>query len=116
MKVELPDWVTEFPGGVTVSGKDGTILYLNDRAAKTFEADGGRSLVGKDLMACHRKDRSREIIKRIMDTEEPNAYTIEKGGLRKLIFQAPWYVEGEPAGLVELSLVIPDEMPHFKRD
>ena len=36
MKVELQDWVTEFPGGVTVSGKDGTILYLNDRAAKTF--------------------------------------------------------------------------------
>jgi transcriptional regulator with PAS, ATPase and Fis domain len=116
MSANMPDWIAEFPGGVTVSGKDGTILYLNDRAAKTFESDGGQALVGKDLMACHKTERAKAIIKRIMETEEPNVYTIEKRGQKKLIFQAPWYEDGELGGLVELSLVIPEEMPHFKRD
>jgi len=111
----LPDWATEFPGAVTVAGKDGTILYMNDKAAKTFEREGGRSLIGTDLMACH-NENSRGIIRRIMDEEKPNVYTIEKKGIKKLIFQAPWYESGELAGLVELSLEIPFELPHFKRE
>lgn len=112
---EVPDWATEFPGAVTVSGKDGTILYMNDRAAKSFEKSGGRSLVGSDLMACH-NENSRAIIRRIMDEEKPNVYTTEKAGVKKLIFQAPWYASGELAGLVEISVEIPFELPHFKRD
>jgi hypothetical protein len=115
MAESMPSWAAEFPGAVTVSGKDGTILYMNDTAAAGFSDDGGRALVGKDLMACHRKERSREIIRRIMDTEEPNVYTIEKKGVKKLIYQSPWYESGELAGLVELSLEIPWELPHFKR-
>jgi hypothetical protein len=43
-------------------------------------------------------------------------YTIEKNGVRKLIFQAPWFQDGKYAGLVELALEIPAEMPHFVRD
>ncbi len=115
MDDNMPAWATEFPGAVTVSGKDGSILYLNDKAARTFEAQGGRELVGKDLMSCH-NEKSKTAIRRIMETEEPNVYTIEKKGVRKLIYQAPWYESGELAGLVELSLEIPAEMPHFKRD
>ena len=46
---------------------------------------------------------------------ENNAYTIEKGPLRKLIYQTPWYEKGEIAGLVEFSLEIPAEMPHYVR-
>jgi transcriptional regulator with PAS, ATPase and Fis domain len=114
METEAPAWATEFPGAITVSGKDGSILYLNDKAASTYEADGGRELIGKDLMTCH-TERSKDIIKRIMDTEEPNVYTIEKKGVRKLIYQAPWYESGELAGLVEISLEIPELLPHFKR-
>jgi len=115
MNESPPDWALEFPGGVTIAGKDCTILYLNDKAAKTFASDGGKSLIGKDLMACH-NDRSKTIIRRIMETEEPNVYTIEKKGVKKLIYQAPWYKDGELGGLVELSLEIPFEMPHYKRD
>ncbi len=114
MSDDMPPWATEFPGAVTVSGKDGTILYLNDKAAKTFAADGGKALVGKDLMACH-NDNSKAIIRRITESEEPNVYTIEKKGVKKLIYQSPWYEAGELAGLVELSLEIPFDMPHFKR-
>jgi transcriptional regulator with PAS, ATPase and Fis domain len=115
MKANMPDWVTEFPGAVTVSGKDGTILYLNDKAARTFSGDGGQDLVGKDLMACH-SEKSKAMLRRMMDTEESNAYTVEKKGVRKFIFQTPWYEGGELAGLVELSMEIPFELPHFKRD
>ncbi|HTX73401.1 MAG TPA: hypothetical protein VMC79_11290 [Rectinemataceae bacterium] len=111
----IPDWVTEFPAAVTVTGKDGTILYMNDKSARTFEKDGGRSLVGRDVLACH-NENSKAIIRRIIDDEKPNVYTIEKKGVKKLIFQAPWYSSGELAGLVELSLEIPFELPHFNRD
>ena len=36
--------------------------------------------------------------------------------VRKLIYQAPWYRDGVHAGLVELSLELPADMPHFVRD
>ncbi|MCX7024936.1 MAG: hypothetical protein NT080_09985 [Spirochaetes bacterium] len=112
-----PDWVKRFPGAVTVSDRDHAIRYLNDKSAATFASDGGQSLVGKDLMACH-KERSKEIIRGILESGKPNVYTIEKKGVRKLIFQSPWYEEGSdvPAGLVELSLELPTNMPHFIRD
>jgi hypothetical protein len=111
----MPSWIEEFPGSVTVSGKDGTILYMNDAAARVFEKSGGKSLVGSYLAACH-NEKSSAKIRAIMEEERPNVYTIEKAGRRKLLYQAPWYVSGELAGVVELSLEIPAELPHFKRD
>jgi len=42
-------------------------------------------------------------------------YTIEKKGIKKLIYQAPWYENGEFSGVVELSIPIPFEMPHYIR-
>ena len=45
-----------------------------------------------------------------------NAYTIEKRGVRKRIYQAPRFRDGAFQGLVELSLEIPESMPHFVRD
>ena len=51
-----------------------------------------------------------------MKTHGTNAYTIEKAGVKKLIYQAPWFHDGGVfGGLVELSMVIPMEMPHFIR-
>jgi hypothetical protein len=44
-----------------------------------------------------------------------NVYTIEKAGQRKLIYQSPWYERGEYRGFVELSLPVPETVPHFKR-
>jgi transcriptional regulator with PAS, ATPase and Fis domain len=108
------DWALEFPGAVTVCDRDFTIIYMNDKSAKTFEKDGGRALLGSDLMACH-NENSKAIMRRIMDTGVPKAYTIEKKGVRKFIYQAPWKHDGAIAGLVELSMEIPFEMPHFVR-
>ena len=55
-------------------------------------------------------------IEEMMKTHETNAYTIEKAGVKKLIYQAPWYrADGAFGGLVELSMVLPADMPHFVR-
>jgi len=44
-----------------------------------------------------------------------NSYTIEKNGVKKIIYQSPWFQDGQYKGFVELSLEIPMEMPHFVR-
>jgi hypothetical protein len=108
------DWALEFPGAVTVCDGDLTIIYMNDKAAATFASKGGRDLLGTDLMACH-NDNSKALIRRILETGLPNSYTIEKQGVRKLVYQAPWRKDGKIAGLVELSMEVPAELPHFVR-
>ncbi len=111
----MPDWVRGFPGAVTVSDSQHRIVYMNDKAAATFEADGGRKLIGGSLMACH-NERSKAIIDRLLAEGGVNVYTIEKKGQKKLIHQSAWCDEaGALAGLIELSLVLPAELPHFVR-
>jgi hypothetical protein len=115
MSQGMPEWVEEFPGAITITGKDGTILYLNDGASQAFEKQGGRdALVGKNLDACH-NEASRAIIRGLVDGDKANTYTITKNGVHKLIHQAPWYEGGELAGLVEISVEIPFDLPHFER-
>ena len=108
------DWALEFPGAVTVCDRDYTIIYMNDKSAATFEKEGGRKLLGSDLGACHNAN-SKAIMEAILQTGQANAYTIEKKGVKKFIYQAPWRKDGQIAGLVELSMEIPFEMPHFIR-
>jgi transcriptional regulator with PAS, ATPase and Fis domain len=108
------DWIKEFPGSVTVCDEKGIILEMNDKAAKTFEKDGGYALIGKNMLDCH-PEPARTKAERLLATKEKNIYTIEKNGVKKLIFQSPWFKDGKYAGFVELSLEIPFEMPHFIR-
>ena len=109
------EFIENLDGAVIVSVAEGNILYLNERAATNFQKDGGRALIGKNLKDCH-KDYSNEKIREMMQSHEKNVYTIEKKGKKKLIYQAPWYHDGVFGGLVELSLEIPFEMPHFVRE
>jgi transcriptional regulator with PAS, ATPase and Fis domain len=108
------DWLKEFPGAVTVCDRDGLILEMNDRAALTHEKDGGRDLIGRNLLDCH-PEPARTRLADLLEHPRQNVYTIEKGGVKKLIYQSPWYHDGGCAGFVELSLEIPAEMPHFIR-
>jgi PAS domain-containing protein len=107
-------WIKEFPAAITVCDPDGIILEMNDRAAKTFAKDGGLALIGKNLFDCH-PDPARGKLERLMDRRQVNVYTIEKNGVKKLIYQSPWVLNGVYAGFIELSLEIPFEMPHFVR-
>jgi len=108
------DWLKEFPGAVTVCDLDGIILDMNDKAAKTYEKDGGRALIGKNMLDCH-PEPARTKTAQLLESRQKNVYTIEKSGIKKLIYQSPWYENGECRGLVELSLEIPFELPHFVR-
>jgi hypothetical protein len=107
-------WIKEFPAAATVCDAEGVILEMNDKAAKYLEKDGGYALIGKNMLDCH-PDPARGKAEHLLDTRQANIYTIEKNGVKKLIYQSPWYTNGEYAGFVELSLEIPFEMPHFIR-
>lgn len=100
---------------VTVADEEGIIVWMNRKAEETFDPNGTRNLIGKSLKDCH-KPESWNTIVRLGDEHETNAYTIEKKGVKKLVYQTPWYkTDGEFGGLVEISLPIPFEMPHFIR-
>jgi transcriptional regulator with PAS, ATPase and Fis domain len=107
-------WIEEFPAAVTVCDREGKILEMNAKAAKTFEKDGGMALIGSNMLACH-PEPARSKVKAMLEAGQPNIYTIEKNGVKKLIYQSPWYENGLYCGFVELSMEIPVEMPHFKR-
>jgi transcriptional regulator with PAS, ATPase and Fis domain len=107
-------WIKEFPGAVTVCDTEGIIIAMNDKAAHTFENDGGYDLIGTNLLDCH-SEPSRSRLKNLLASHSSNIYTIEKNGVKKLIYQSPWYREGIFSGLVELTLEVPFEMPHFVR-
>ena len=60
-------------------------------------------------------------LKGLLEHQQLNAYTIEKtltdgSKVKKLIYQTPWWKEdGSFGGLIEYSIEIPFEMPHFVR-
>ena len=108
-------WIKEFPAAITVCDIEGIILEMNDKAAKTLAKDGGYALIGKNMLECH-PDPARGKVERLMDKRLPNIYTIEKNGVKKMIYQTPWYQDGKYSGFVEFSFEIPVEIQHFIRD
>ena len=108
------EWIDKLDGNVIVSDALGKIIYMNEKAVLQYQKDGGINLIGKDLLECH-GDESRKKIMEIMTSGQKNVYTIEKRGKKKIIYQSPWFRDGEFRGIIELSLEIPFEMPHFIR-
>ncbi len=114
MSNENPSWVDSLPVAITVCDINGNVIAMNTKSRKTFEKWGGEAIIGNSLMPCH-SEKSQHKIMEMMLEGKMNAYTIEKNGIKKLIYQCPWFKDGIQAGLVELSLEIPLEMPHFVR-
>ena len=111
-KMEDYEWAKGMNCAVTVCDADGIIVYMNDKARETYKKHG--DLIGKNLYDCH-SERSRGIIRRILATGGSNAYTIEKQGVHKVIYQTAWKKDGRVAGIVEISMVTPAELPHYVR-
>jgi len=109
------EWVKEFPGAITVCNSKGIILEMNEKALASFQAQGGKKLIGTNLVKCHPEPARRKLSK-LMRRRQANVYTVEKGGVRKLIYQSPWYSRGKYRGFVQISLKIPGKIPHFIRD
>jgi hypothetical protein len=108
------EWVRAFPGAVTVCDRDGVILEMNERSVRSFADDGGAALIGTNVLDCH-PEPARGKLAALLASGKTNVYTVEKHGVKKLIYQAPWYRDGAYAGFVELSLEIPVDLPHFVR-
>ena len=116
MKIDMDnhfDWAEGMASAVTAADKDGVIRYMNRKARETYKKHG--DLIGKSLYDCH-GERAAAIIRRLLTEGGTNAYTIEKEGLRKMIYQtAVTAADGRVEGIVEVSMVIPDELPHYVR-
>jgi transcriptional regulator with PAS, ATPase and Fis domain len=111
---QLPDMLKELPFAITVCDAEGNILYMNDRSISTFQKYGGADIIGTNLFLYH-NGASAVKLRELLDKQINHAYTIEKNGIRKMIYQSPWFKDGKFAGLIELSMEIPMEMPHFIR-
>lgn len=66
------------------------------------------------MIPCH-NEHSQTKIREMLEQGTSNCYTIEKNGVKKMIYQTPWRENGVVMGLVEISMVIPEEMPHYIR-
>lgn len=108
----VPEWALTLECGITVCDADCNILFINDKAREALS--GGKDITGHNMLRCH-NEHSRKKIEEMLSKGTTNAYTIEKRGLRKLIYQTPWRKEGIIAGLVEISIVLPENMPHYVR-
>ena len=96
---------------VTVCAKDGTILDMNRKSCSIFLKPGSDGIIGQNVLDCH-PEPARSLLADMLQSPRTYAYTIEKQGVRKLIYQTPWYDGDEYAGFIELSMVLPDNMPH----
>ncbi len=108
------NWIKESDFSVTLCDKNGIISYMNDKAIKTFENDGGKKLIGTNVLDCH-PEPSKTQLANMLKNETKNVYTIQKNGIKKLIYQAPYYENNEYKGFVEISMEIPEVMENFVR-
>ncbi len=95
---------------ITICNTEAIVVYQNDTSKRTFG-----DVVGNSLFDCH-PSKASEKIRELLANDGTNAYTISKKGLKKLIYQTTWKNEnGQIQGLIEYSMVIPEDMPHYVR-
>ena len=92
------DYFKEVNLAVTICDKEGKILEMNDKSRKTFLKPGQEDLIGKNVLDCH-PEPAHSLLADMLQNPRTNVYTIEKKGVKKLIYQTPWYVEGSLWGL-----------------
>lgn len=113
--MEKHAWYKVFPGAITVTDKAGIILEMNDKSEEMFKNDGGYALIGHNAITCH-KEPTQSKVRKMYETEQPNIYSITKNGKKQLVYQTPYFIDDKFAGVVEICLDLPDEVPHFDRD
>lgn len=107
-------WLDGIQVAFTYCDESGLVLDMNQASADTFAEDGGRQLIGQSALECH-PEPARSKLQELLKLPALNVYTIEKAGRRKMIYQVPVW-DGEIfKGIVEISLPLPDSIPHFVR-
>lgn len=108
-------WLDEYDAAITICDREGVIVYMNDRSKKAFSKyDDSGVTIGSSLIECH-PEPARTRLKEMLKEPMVNVYTIEKNGIKKIIRQSPWFKDAVFCGVVELSVEIPETMPHFLR-
>lgn len=102
----IEDFFESVAVAITVCDKQGNVVYQNKQAINTLG-----DARGSNLADCH-QPASWQMIQKMVAEGASNSYTIEKKGVKKLIYQTPWYKDGKVAGLVEYSIILPNNMPH----
>ena len=111
---QTPQWAEGTHCAITVCDLEGKVIFMNERSKATFDKEG-HTMLGKNLMPCH-SEKSQEKIRHMIATDTVNCYTIDKQGVKKMIYQTPWHDSlGNVGGMVEISMIIPNEMPHYVR-
>jgi transcriptional regulator with PAS, ATPase and Fis domain len=113
--MDKQNWSKYFPAAITVTDEMGIITDMNDVSITGYQKDGGAKLIGSNAIDCH-KEPSLSKVKKMYENHTLNVYTITKNGKKKLIYQAPYFVDGKFSGIVEMSLPLPEEIPHYDRD
>ena len=108
-------WVKELPAEVMVCDPVGIILAMNDHAEVLFSDDGGSTLLGKNVLDCH-PDPAFTKLEGMLKTRSTNCYFNTEHGEKRFFFQSPWYQEGRYSGFVEISFMVPENIPHFIRE
>lgn len=112
---DIGGWIEDCPFPIKACDKDANLVFINGKAAKNAEKLGGKSLVGKNILAFH-KPQSQEKLKKLIAEGSCNVYSIEKKGKKSLVYQLPWIEGGKVCGMVEMTLPLPDDIPHYVRD
>ena len=113
--IDAKNWAGEMDVRVTVCDLKGIIVYMNQASVLGMHKYGGYDLIGKSLFDCHNA-KSCQLIREMLDHPFVNIYIVEKHGERRLIRQYPWEEDGEHKGIIEMSFLVPFNIPVNIRD
>ncbi|MGA2504497.1 MAG: diguanylate cyclase [Anaerolineales bacterium] len=108
-------WVKGVPAEIMVCDSSGIILELNDHAEALFAGDGGKGLLGANVLDCH-PDPAFTKLEGMLDDQSTNYYFNTENDEKRFFFQSPWYLEGLYSGYVEISFIVPENVPHFIKE
>ncbi len=103
----MAKWGEEVPFPITICDKEGIIVAMNQKSIEQFAEDGGAELIGKSLLDCHPEPARIKLVKLLKD-KTVNTYISSSGNRKSLIHEAPWFVNGEYQGFVEISIDVTD--------
>ena len=108
------EWFEQLPCSVMVCDRKYKVLYMNDKAAEDHADDGGRALVGKDLMDCH-PPVAQAKLRKVLASGRPHVYTTQEMRKKKLVYQCQWKKGGRVGGVVQLVIELPRAVPNHAR-
>ena len=108
------DWTDTLDASITVCSKEGEILYMNEASAVHYRKDGGRTLIGKNLVDCH-PGQSKNVVTAMLQSPNTNIYITEKKDQSTMVYQAPWFHDGNHAGIVEILIPLPKKIRRVRR-